>query len=345
MWTAPTELPTIDEMVARTREAGVVGLERETRRVCTAIWRHLVNCLNDRDSHPANFLVLGPTGGGKSWMVRKAVEASGLMFIEENATQFSEVGFIGRDLAFMFNDFIVRYYEKGMFGAQDVIHAAERWGVVILDEFDKWRVDPNPKERQPHLSLQAELLKILEGDLILTKSHQESRTAWPIQTHHILFICLGAFEGLDKQMQKVVTSEVTDPYMHAEPADIQKYGFLLELVGRLPTIVPLPRLMSKPLVAILKQTIWPRYVQEASDAGLELVADDGALTEVAQKAIELKIGARAFESILEAILWRATSQAHNGDLIRLTPQGVLNHTPEGGGAEVIHRCNQLRIAS
>jgi ATP-dependent Clp protease ATP-binding subunit ClpX len=345
-WQQPAEVPTIAEMVEQVKQT-VAGLDTPIRRICTAVHRHLISAWYDETEHPpGNLIVIGPTGGGKTFMVHKVLEASGLPYIEENATQFSEVGYRGRDLAWMFNDFVTKYSDHEM-KPRDTLRMAERWGVVILDEFDKWHMTPKSQMERIGSSgrgLQAELLKMVENDWVITKSHEEAQGT-AVQTGRFLFIAMGAFEGLDTQMQKELgdNKEFPNIYMKAEPEDLMKYGFMQELIGRFPVVVPLPPLKAENMRMILLTTIWPRYVLEAARVGVELVGDEGALTRIAQDAIQKKIGARAFPSLLDAYLDRAWAEAQPGDRIVLDHAAIASWSPAGGGARV-ERPGALRIA-
>jgi ATP-dependent Clp protease ATP-binding subunit ClpX len=347
-WTPPTEVPTIGEMVEQVKES-VAGLNDQVRRVCTAVHRHLIQAWYDSDDPPNNMIVIGPTGGGKTFMVSKVLEASGLPYIEENATQFSEVGYRGRDLAWMFNDFVVKYADREM-KPRETMRMAERWGVVILDEFDKWHMTPKSQMERIGTSgrgLQAELLKMVERDTVIAKSHEEG-PGMPVQTGRFLFIAMGAFEGLDTQMQRKLgeSQEHAFPniYMKAEPTDLMEYGFMQELIGRFPVIVPFTPLKAENMRQILLGTVWPRYVQEMANVGVELVADDGALIKIAQDAIAKKIGARAFPALLDAYLDRAWAAAMPGDRIVLDLAAMATWSPAGGGARVEQGGAHLRIA-
>lgn len=347
-WAPPEQAPTITEMVDEVKQT-VAGLDNQIRRICTAVHRHLIAAWYDSFDPPNNLIIIGPTGQGKTWMIHKVLEASGLPYVEENATQFSEVGYRGRDLAWMFQDFITKYGGPEM-KARQMISIAERWGVVVLDEFDKWHMSAKTQMERLGTSgrgLQAELLKIVEGDWVITKTHEEGQGI-PVQTGRIMFIALGAFEGLDAQMQKKLgeSQEHSFPnlYMKADTVDLMEYGFMQELVGRFPVIVPFAPLKAESMYAILMSSIWPRYVLEAQRVGVELVGEDNALLKVAQDAIHKKIGARAFPALLDSYLDRAWAQATWGDRIVLDLRAMAEWSPDGGGARVERGASQLRIA-
>src|SRR5258708_39458298 len=125
----------------------------------------MVVAFHERPYRYVKQVVIGPTGGGKTWLIRKMLEAADIPFIEVNATQYSEVGYAGLDLSQMFTAFWAdRWAHGAQGGRRAIIPLAERWGVVVLDEFDKWAFQPNLKERQPQRVLQAELLRFAEGD-------------------------------------------------------------------------------------------------------------------------------------------------------------------------------------
>ena len=318
MYAVPERVPTVRELVTAL-EARVSGLPDQKARVATLLRRHLLAGANDRPYSPANTLVLGPTGGGKTFLVKQACELSGLPYIEINATQFSEVGYWGRDLAWMFQDFVDKYDMR----PREITPIIERWGVVILDEIDKWRMIPNLKERQPSRALQAELLKILEGDVVTAK-RKDTDQGFQVHTHNVLFIGVGAFENIEAVIQKRRGFDQLNSYMLAEPGDIMDYGFIMELVGRLPSIIALPPLDPTSMARILEQHTLPMYVQEAEDMGINFVCDGPAMREIASLAIQKRIGARAFPSIIDNMLWKPISQAEPGDTIYLDAQAVIN---------------------
>jgi ATP-dependent Clp protease ATP-binding subunit ClpX len=313
----PTCVPSVAQLV-KALDVKVSGLPEQKLRMATLIARHCQAALHDRPYSPPNALVIGPTGGGKSFMVRELCEVSGVPYIEVNATQFSEVGYIGRDLSSMFMDFVTKYGMRG----RELMPIVQRWGVVILDEIDKWRYLPNPKERQPGRALQAELLKILEGDLVISK-RRDGEQGVPVNTTHILNVGVGAFEGLEDQIERKRRIDMPNQYMQAEPMDIMDYGFMIELVGRFPAIIPLPQLDPTAMARILDEHVLPQYVQEVADAGCTLECNHPAMVEIASQAIRLGIGARALGSLMDAMLWRALGTAQPGDHIVLDVQAVL----------------------
>lgn len=321
MWAPPAQIPTVAELIDATDQK-VSGLKEQKQRLAVALVRHALNAARGRQHVPANVLILGPTGGGKSYMVRCMLEEIGLPFVETNATQYSEIGFVGLDLRNMFVSFTEKPWVNPGEKAADVIPLAERWGVVVLDEVDKWRFIPNPKERQVGKALQAELLKILEGDTVFA-AKQDNQRGFPFRTHNILFIGIGAFEGLEDQIRRERLPDHPHPHMMVEPLDIQKHGFLMELVGRFPNLLPLPPLEPTAIAAILAEHVLPRYQREAEDMGLQLITTHEALVEVAAQAIQKKTGARALMTIMENLLWRALAQAEPGSAVVLDVQEVL----------------------
>lgn len=298
----------------------VSGLKDQKLRVSVLLRRHLLAALNDRPYSPANSLILGPTGGGKTFLVKEACEISGLPYIEVNATQFSETGYWGRDLSWMFTDFVDKYAMR----PREIVPFMQRWGVVIIDEIDKWRMIPNLKERQPARALQAELLKLLEGDTAVSK-RKDPEEGFRVRTHNILFIGVGAFEGIEQTMVKRRGVDRLNIYMLADSLDLMDYGFMQELVGRFPSIIALPPLDPTAMARIMQEHTIPQYIQEAQDAGLEFVIDEPAMREISSLAIQKRIGARAFAGILDAMLWKPLSQAQPGDRLILDAAAVLGN--------------------
>lgn len=279
-------------------DAKVAGLDAVKMRLAVTLRRHMLAAAFGRPHRPANVLVVGPTGGGKTWLIRHALEAFGALYIELNATQFSEVGFAGRDLSSFPIDFVApRWVGTGR--RRDIWPLAERWGVVVLDEIDKWAYRPSDAGRHVGRALQAELLRITEGETVWARA-RDSELGTPFSTHHVLWIGVGAFQGL---------GQIVDPrgddtaYMRATPQHIAAYGILEELVGRFSTIVALPPLNPDQVHRVLVEHVWPRWVESAADDGFELTADPTALHLIASVCVQRRVGSRGLDALLEQALW------------------------------------------
>lgn len=317
MYAPPESVPGARDLV-RLLDQRVSGLPEQKTRVAVLLHRHLLAALHDRPYSPANSILIGPTGGGKTFLIKEACEASGLPYIEVNATQFSEVGYWGRDLAWMFTD----VWQKYQMRPREIVPIFERWGVVIIDEIDKWRMIPNLKERQPARALQSELLKILEGDVVTAK-RKDPEEGYPVRTHNVLFLGVGAFEGIEPGMVRRRGADQLNIYLQADSLDLMDYGFIQELVGRFPSIIALPPLDPTAMARIMEEHTLPQYYQEVADMGCELVVDGPAMREIASQAITRRIGARAFASLLDQMLWKPLSQSEPGDRLVLDAAAVL----------------------
>lgn len=303
-------------MVAGASER-VAGLDDQKVRIAVAVRRHMTAAMHQRDYRIQNLVVVGPTGGGKTFLLRHLLASAGCPFIELNMTSYSEVGYAGMDL----NAFPVSFYSAPWLVTgekrRDLTPLVERWGVVVLDEFDKVAFRKDPAGRDTGRAMQSELLRIAEGDIVYARA-RDSDMGTAFSTHHILFVAVGAFEGLSR----VVDPSTQDSYVRAEPYHIQRFGFLEELVGRFSTIVALPPLKEDHMYRIICEHIWPNWLQMATDDGFDLCASDEALKLIANQACQRGIGARGLEPLIEKALWKAWGTVRPGQVIWLGPEHV-----------------------
>ena len=332
------DIPTVAEMV-ETMDATVAGLEATKLRLASHLRRFMVAAARGRDNTPQNVLMIGPSGGGKTYMLRHLLEACPVIWTEANATEFSDVGYVGRELTSMYLGLMQPRWrghkgdESGMWSAPEMTALAERWGVVIIDEFDKLRADAVPKqgERAVGRALQAELLKLSEGTEALAKRNDDDRGVF-VNTQHILHIAVGAFQGLNRTVARrenpeVDTDNIPDnAYTRCTIFDIVRYGFLEELVGRFSTIVTLPPLNADHMARILVNHVLPAFEEQARDDGLFLDITPGAISQTATRASGLPIGARALVPMLDDCLHKSWQLAQRGDTIRLTADNVIGDT-------------------
>ncbi len=320
MWEPPETIPTVDYMVSEVTKT-VAGLTEQKKRLAVALRRHMIAAANGRDYRIQNIVVIGPTGGGKTWTVRQLLKAAGIPHVELNATMYSEVGYAGLDLS----SFPAGFYQEPWLPKGEkrtgLTPFLEHWGVVVIDEFDKIRFRKTPDGRDTGRALQAELLRITEGDTVYARS-RDSEMGTPFSTHNLLFIGVGAFEGIDRIVEPVASGP--NAYVKTEPHHLEKYGFMEELVGRFSTLIILPPLKDEHMYRIIMEHIWPNWVQQAADEGFELIAADGALRIIANMAVEKRVGARGIEPMIEKALWRAWSVVKPGQAILLPPDGVVS---------------------
>jgi ATP-dependent Clp protease ATP-binding subunit ClpX len=325
-------IPSVDAMVAQ-MDRTVSGLELVKRRLALALRRFMVAGARDHDRPPQNVLIIGPSGGGKTFILRELLSAIPVIWAEVDATSFSDVGYVGRDVTSGY---------LGLFGSKwrgtredqepphtqrEIVAMAERWGVLVIDEFDKLRAAARPKEgeRQVGRALQTELLKLAEGVDAQVKRNDEDRGVM-FGTHNVLHIAVGAFQGMNeivgKDMLREGIAPPPDAYMKANIFNVIEYGFLEELVGRFSTIVTLPTLDAGHMSRILREHVIPDFERQCADDGIVLSVDEGAMMALSSRATGLPIGARALAPMVDDCLAVNWGLAQRGDQLRLTAQSV-----------------------
>ncbi|MEI7596057.1 MAG: ATP-dependent Clp protease ATP-binding subunit ClpX [Bacteroidota bacterium] len=337
----------------------VIGQNEAKKVLSVAVYNHYKR-INQRDIksdddveiEKSNIILVGETGTGKTLLARTIAKMLHVPFCIADATVFTEAGYVGEDV----ESVLTRLLQSADYD----VAAAER-GIVFIDEIDKIaRKSDNPSITRDVSGegVQQGLLKLLEGSIVNVppqggRKHPEQKMI-AVNTHNVLFICGGAFDGIDqkiaRRMQTHVIGYAKEPgaekidknnmIQYVAPQDLKSFGLIPELVGRVPVVAALNPLDKETLKEILlnpKNALVKQYKKMFKIDNIDLTFDDDALDLIVEKAMEYKLGARGLRSITEAIMLDAMYELPSNSKVK-----SFNVTKEYA-SEQIEKVSKLKL--
>ena len=318
----------------------IIGQDAAKKYLSVAVYNHYKRILNkNKDENDpveiekSNIVMVGSTGTGKTLLARTIAKLLKVPFTIVDATVFTEAGYVGEDV----ESILSRLLQVADFD----VEKAER-GIVFIDEIDKIaRKSDNPSITRDVSGegVQQGMLKLLEGSIVNVppkggRKHPDQDYIH-VDTHNILFICGGAFDGIEKKIaqrlnthtvgydsvQNLKKIDTSDLMQYVEPQDLKSFGLIPEIIGRLPVLTylkPLDRTALRNILTEPKNSIIKQYIKLFALDDIALTFNDDVLDYIVDQAVEYKLGARGLRSIVETIMMDAMYEAPSSDKKSLT---------------------------